>query len=319
MITVMNRLLAFVLTVTLAACSSISDNDVSIKQAPRSKEAAAKPKNAATVRIAGYSDARGVGDARKVGISTVRVIGMTGSDIRLDKDVVAVVADSMSGRLDEAGFLVLEHDDPTALFELSGVVKTLRFDAKERDYIAIKVESTLKEVATGKVVWAGEVEQKSDRFAGVSGNFKSDIADYLLHELDVVTGKTTESIKSVLLATRSNLFNLPPGAKAIEGVNVFVTQGAAPSLNPNNTAVLRQMPANERAQPQLDGQLAVKTEPARAKVYLDGVYYGLSPISLNATAGVHTVEVKLAGYKKSSEKVAVRPDTAVEVEFQLEK
>ncbi len=311
MITVMNRLLAFVLTVTLAACSSISDNDVSIKQAPRSKEAAAKPKNAATVRIAGYSDARGVGDARKVGISTVRVIGMTGSDIRLDKDVVAVVADSMSGRLDEAGFLVLEHDDPTALFELSGVVKTLRFDAKERDYIAIKVESTLKEVATGKVVWAGEVEQKSDRFAGVSGNFKSDIADYLMHELDVVTSKTTASIKSVLLATRSNLFNLPTGAKAIEGVNVFTTQGASPSLNPNNAAMLKQIPT--------DGQLAVKTEPARAKVYLDGVYYGLSPISLNATAGVHTVEVKLAGYKKSSEKVAVRPDTTVEVEFQLEK
>jgi hypothetical protein len=317
--TAMNRLLALTLVGLLAACSSMSDNDVNIKQAPRSKEAAAQPKSAATIRIAGYSDARGVGDARKVGITTVRVIGMTGSDIRLDKDVVAVVADSMSSRLDEAGFLVLERDDPTALFELSGVVKTLSFDAKERDYISIKVETTLKEVATGKVVWAGEVAQKSDRFAGVSGNFKSDIADYLLHELDVVTGKTTESIKSVLLATRSNLFNLPAGAKAIEGVNVFTTQGATPSLNPNNTAVLKQLPVDERARPQLDGQVAVKTEPARAKVYLDGVYYGLSPISLNATAGVHTVEVKLTGYKKSSEKVAVRPDTTTEIEFQLEK
>lgn len=309
--TVLNRLLSLVLTITLAACSSIGDNDVNIKQVQRSKEAAAKPKNAATVRIAGYSDARGVGDARKVGITKVRVSGMTGPDIRLDKDVVTVVADSMSGRLDEAGFLMLERDDPTALFELSGVVKTLSFDAKERDYVAIKVESTLKEVATGKVVWSGEVEQKSDRFAGVSGNLKSDIADYLLHELDVVTGKTTESIKSVLLATRSGLFNLPPGAKAIEGVNVFTTQGASPSLNPNNTAMLKQIP--------VDGQLAVKTEPASAKVYLDGVYYGVSPISINATAGVHQVEVKRNGYKKASEKVAIRPDTTTEIEFLLEK
>lgn len=297
----------------LAGCSSLMDgsNEISVREGQRSKAVAAKPKFAATIRIAGYTDGRNVGDARKVGTAKVRVSGMSGSEIRLDHDVNDVVAESMSGRLDEAGFLVLEPDDPTALFELSGVVKELNFDAKERDYVSVKVESTLKEMATGKVVWSGEAEQRSDRFAGVSGNDKGDIASYLQHELNVVTGKTAESIKSVLMATRGDLFGLPSGAKAIEGVNVFVIQGTTPSLNPNNTSILKP--------PVVDGQLAVKTEPGRAKVYLDGVYYGMSPLSVAVAAGIHTVEVKLNGYRKASEKVAIRAGTTTELEFQLEK
>jgi hypothetical protein len=310
---VLFKLIAASIALTLYGCSSLMGGDeVSIREEPRSKDAAAKPKYAASIRVAGYSDGRNTGDARKVGIAKVRVGGMSGSDIRLDRDADAVVAESMSARLDEAGFLVLEKDDPTAMFELSGVVKELRFDVKERDYVAIKVESTLKEIASGKVVWSGEAEQKNDRFAGVSGNTTRDIANHLQQELNVVTGKTTESIKSVLMATRSNLFGLPQGAKAIEGVNVFVTQGTTPVLTPSNTSLLKPPVV-------VDGQLAVRTEPGRAKVYLDGVYYGLSPLSIAAGAGVHTVEVKLAGYRKASEKVAVRPETTTELEFQLEK
>ena len=91
----------------------------------------------------------------------------------------------------------------------------------------IKLETTLKEVATGKVVWAGEVEEKNDRFAGVSGNSKSDIADYLKQEVGVVTGKTAEAINSVLMATRPELFNLTPGTKVIPGVKVLVAPSAA--------------------------------------------------------------------------------------------
>ena len=312
----MSRLAKFLVSVlavaALAGCSGMMDssNDISIREGQRSKDAAAKPKYAATIRIVGYGDGRNVGDTRKVGVAKVRVSGMSGSEIRLDRDVAEVVAESMSSRLDEAGFLVLERDDPTALFELSGVVKEMSFDAKERDYVSVKVESTLKEIASGKVVWSGEAEQKNDRFAGVSGNTKTDIANYLQHELYTVTSKTTESIKSVLLATRSDLFGLPSGAKAIEGVNVFVTQGTA-SINPNNTAMLKP--------PLIDGQLAVKTEPGRAKVYLDGVYYGLSPLSITVTAGIHTVEVRRNGYKKASEKVAIRPETTTELEFLMEK
>jgi hypothetical protein len=312
------------MALSLMACSSLMGSDeVSIREDQRSKDAAAKPKYAATIRVAGYTDGRKTGDARKVGIAKVRVNGMRGPDIRLDRDVGDVVAASMSGRLDEAGFRVLERDDPAAMFELSGVVKELSFDARERDYVSVKVESTLKEIATGKVVWSGEAEQKSDRFAGVSGNSTSDIASYLQYELNVVTGKTTESIKSTLMATRSNLFGVVPGVKAIDGVNVYVIQGATPSLEPNNTSMLKTPGAEgvpgAKTSPAVEGQLVVRSEPGRAKIYLDGVYYGLSPLSINSAAGIHTVEARLSGYKKASEKVALRAGTTTELEFQLEK
>jgi hypothetical protein len=320
----LSPVITFLLAAVLSGCAGMLDgsNEISIREGQRAKDAAARPKSAATIRIVGYSDGRNTGDARKVGIARNRVNGMSGPDIRLDRDVGEVVAESMAARLDEAGFVVLEKDDASALFELGGVVREMRCDVKERDYAAVRVESTLKEIATGKVVWSGEAEQKSDRFAGVSGNDKGDIANYLQHELNTVTGKTAASIQSTLVATRSELFGVAPGAKVIEGVSVFVTQGSTPSLNPNNTSLLKGagVAVNGTVKPvAAEGQLSVRTEPSRAKVYLDGVYYGLSPLSIAATAGIHTVEVKLSGYRKASEKVAVRGDTTTELEFQLEK
>ena len=124
--------------------------------------------------------------------------------------------------------VILAKDDASALFELSGVVKDLSYDVKVRDHVFIKLDSTLTEVATGKTVWAGEVEQKDERFAGVSGNTKSDIADYLKYELGIVTGKTTEAINAVLVATHPEMFNLTPGAKLIPGVKEFVTPAGFP-------------------------------------------------------------------------------------------
>jgi uncharacterized membrane protein len=52
---------------------------------------------------------------------------------------------------------------------------------------------------------------------------------------------------------------------------------------------------------------------------LDGVYFGLSPLNIESAAGVRVVEVKLKGYKKASEKVAVRTGATTELELQLEK
>jgi hypothetical protein len=295
----------------LAGCSSLdSGNEISVRESRQPSPDAPKVKYAASIRIAGYVDERKISDARKVGIAKVRVSGMRGSEIRLDRDVTEVVTASMRKRLDDAGYQMLERDDPGALFELNGVVRELSYDAKERDYVSIAVVTTLKEVASGKVIWSGEVAQKSDRFAGVSGNDKEDIAAYLHNELGVVTGKTTEAISATLMVARSDLFNLTPGAKAIPGVTVFVTPGIAP-----------QVPATPTVTPPAltNALLIVRTEPTRAKVYLDGVYYGMSPLHVEASAGIHAVEVKLKGYRTVTEKVAVRKGDTTELEVQLEK
>ncbi len=306
-------LLSGLLIAGLAGCSGMMDggNEISIRESKQPEPDSPAVKYAATIRIAGYTDERKVGDARKVGVAKSKVSGLGGTDIRLDRDVNEVAADSVTKRLEDAGFQVLGRNDNSALFELSGAVRELSLDVKERDYILIAILTTLKETATGKVVWSGEVVQKNDRFAGVSGNSKKDIADYLQRELGVVSGKTVEAISATLMASRSDLFNLMPGTKAIPGVTVFVAPNGQGSPAPD-TALLQPVPG-------APGSLAVRTEPARAKIYLDGVYYGLSPLNIQSAAGIRTVEVKLKGYKNATEKVAVRIGTLTELEFQLEK
>lgn len=300
--------------VVLGGCASLSGNEIRVGESEKSNPNASKVKYAASVRIAGYVDGRNAGNPRKIGISEERVLGLSGKDLILDRDVTDVVSDSMRKRLDDAGLQISAKDDASALFELSGVIKELKYDVKVRDHILIRLETTLKEVTSGKVVWAGEVEQKDERFAGVSGNSKSDIADYLKQQLGVVTGKTTEAINSMLVATHPELFNLTPGAKLIPGVKVFLTP-AATSETP--APVVPAAKGSAPVSPE-NGVLVVNTEPARAKVYLDGVYFGMSPLHAEASPGVHKVEVKLKGYKTSSEKVSVRKGDSTELELSLE-
>jgi hypothetical protein len=304
--------------IALAGCASLSDNVIHVSDSEKTNPNAAKVKYLASVRIAGYTDRRNVGNPRKIGESEVRVIGLSGSDLMLDRDVSDVVTASLHKRLEDAGIQVLAKDDASALFQLSGVVKELKYDVKTRDKVLIKLESTLKEVATGKVVWVGEVEEKNERFAGVSGNSMNDIAEYLKLEVGVVTGKTAEAITSVMMATRPELFNLTPGTKAIPGVKVILTpMSAAPS--PVVPEPIAPVTEDKTQASSASGVLVVNTEPSRAKVYLDGVYFGMSPLRAEAAPGVHKVVVKLNGYKTASEKVSIRKGDSTELELTLER
>jgi hypothetical protein len=311
----MNRfalyLFAVVAGVMLAGCADMMSNEVQLGKFGNAKPDATKGNYLASIRIAGYVDGRTESNPRKIGNAETRVVGLSGKDIILDRSVTDLVTDSLRQQLNGTGMQILAKDDPKAMFELSGVVKELKYDVKARDHVLIRLDTTLKDVATGKVIWSGEVEQKDERFAGVSGNSKSDIADYLKQQLGIVTTKTTEAVDSVLQATRPDLFNLTPGTKAIPGVEVFVSpngQGAPAS----DTAALQPVPG-------APGTLVVRTEPARAKIYLDGIYYGLSPLNIQMAAGIRSVEAKLDGYKNASEKVAIRVGATTELEFKLKK
>jgi hypothetical protein len=294
----------------LAGCTVLSGNEIHVSESEKQNPDAVKVKYLATVRIAGYVDGRNQGNPRKIGIAEAKVMGMSGTDINLDRDATDVVTDSLHKRLEDTGIQILAKDDASALFELSGVVKELKYDVKTRDEVSIKIQSTLKEVATGNVVWSGEVAQNDERFAGVSGNTKGDIASYLKQQLDVVTVKTTEAINNVLMATRPELFSLTPGTKVIPGVTVFVTPGteAQAPITPTATP-----PALTNA------LLIVRTEPVHAKIYLDGVYYGVSPLHVNMPAGIYKVEARQKGYRTSSEKVAIRLGNTTELEMELVK
>lgn len=263
---------------------------------------AATVKYAATIHMAGYTDARNNMAPKKIGISTQRISGITGKELLLDRDVAELVANAVTKRFDEAGFQLLESG---ALYELSGVVKELTYNVKNQDEVSISLETTVKEVATGKVVWSGIIQEKpKGRFAGISGNNKADIANYLQRELGIATQKMLTAISDSLMASHPELFNLTPGTKAIAGVTVIQSGGFTPSFNANKGVAT-------------NGTLALSSKPSRAKVYVDGVYFGMSPLRAEIETGIHEISVKLDGHKTTTEKVSVRKGDTTELELVL--
>lgn len=284
-------------------------------------------KYAATLRVNNYVDQRKVSNPRYLGQLSARVGGLSGNELLMDQDVAAIATASIKKRFDADSFQVMEGTSAAnALFEVSGVVKELTLNIKERDEITIAIETTLKDVATGKVVWSGLVTEKDSRFAGVSGNDKSDVMAYLNRELWVASTKTVEAIGASLMASRPDLFNLTPGTKPIKGVTVYVAPSlpkaapVAPMTQSYGVQPGSEVPASTYRPHASDanGLLLVNTTPSRAKVYLDGVYYGMSPLRLEMEPGIHAISVKLAGYNMVTEKVSVRRGDNTEIELNLE-
>jgi len=287
-----------------------STDTISVLELKNSNAKAPAAKYAATIRAMKYADGRTGLQAKNIGISTERIIGITGKDLVLDRDVADLVTGAIRKRFEDGGFQLVE--DSSAMYELSGVIKELTYDVKARDEISIAIETTLKLIATGKVVWSGMVVEKDNRFAGVSGNSKKDIAAYLQQKLGVVTKKTYDSASGSLMASRPDLFNITPGTIPIPGVTVLFT----PDANQAASGVIPVMSVMNQPK---TGKLVLTTNPSHAKVYVEGVYFGMSPLNVEVEAGIHNVEVKHDGYKTASEKVSVRKDDKTELELVLEK
>jgi hypothetical protein len=288
--------------------------------------------SAAEIKITRYTDTRPAISPNVIGKGGENVFGLSGKDIVLDQDVATMVTHAMKVRLLSAGFQVDGMKDSHPQFELSGVVRDLTCNVKARDEISIAIETTLKEVSTGKVVWSGVVEEKNSRYAGISGDNKTDIAKYLNKELGIVVNKTTEAISDTIRAAHPELFNLPPGVKPVSGVTVLVAplppavklpapiipvQPAAPVSVATEAAVLA--PVKLPQTTATSGWLLINTVPPRAKVYLDSIYYGLSPLRLEIEPGVRSVIVKSEGYKTITEKVSVRKGDSTEMELKLDR
>jgi hypothetical protein len=189
-------------------------------------------------------------------------------------------------------------------------VKELSIDVKDRDFVNIAIESTLTEVTSGRVIWSGLVVERAERYAGTSGNGKKDVADFLRWKLGVVSTKTTESILSVLMATRPEMFNMTVGIKPVQGVTIFsnLAVSAASSVAPVST----------QAEPDVTkGTLSITSIPSRAKVHVEGVYFGLTPLRAEFAVGVYEVSINLEGYKTSAEKVSIRKGDSTEMEIKL--
>lgn len=279
-----------------------SDDAIQIVESKKPNPNAPLVKYGASIYVAGYTDARAGMSPKKIGESTQRISGIWGKELVLDRPATEVVADSIRKSFDDAGFPLVK-DSSGALYELSGTIRELTYSAKARDEVIIQLESTLKETSSGKVIWSGVVAERKDRFAGISGNSKSDVASFLRVELGIATQKTVDAIGGSLMAVRPDLFNLTPGTKSIAGVTVLQATGASTAKAASGT----------------NGTLALTTKPARAKIYLDGVYFGMSPLRAEIETGIHDVSVKAEGYKTAAEKISIRKGDTTELELALER
>ena len=301
----------------IAACSTSGGDFIQVhddKKTSESKAGSQSLKYSATLRVERYLDQRQVANPRFFGKSTARISGLNSSELMLDRDIAELETAAIKQRFDANSFQILDGEDaPKALFEVSGVIKELALNVDKRDEINIVIETTLKDAASGKVVWSGVVTEKNNRFAGVSGNNKDDVAAYLKKSLRVVNDKTVAAISASLMASQPGLFTQTPGTKPIAGVDIFVAPPASPLVA--QAAVAVDLPLSSAA----NGVLSVRTSPQRAKVYLDGVYFGLTPLRSELAPGIHDVIVKLHGYKTAAEKVSVRKGDNTELELSLDR
>jgi hypothetical protein len=305
------RLVSVGLVVAVAGCSMLGGNN-------ENKQATPEQQYAVNIHVLPYSDARNISNPLKVGIGAENLSGLSGlhgTDILLDKDVATLVTDAMSKRLAGAGYQVVGDG---AMFELGGTIKELTYNVKAQDEISISVESTLKDAATGKVLWAGIVEEKNKHFPGVTGGSMGDVVEDLNKELGIVTRKTSDAISAVLMAQHPELFKILPGTKVIPGVTVLNAPGAASAVAPAMPASAVPATSAPAATP-AKGILVIGTVPPQAKVYIDEVYYGMSPLHLDMEPGIHTVAIELDGYRKVKQKVSVRQGDTTDLELKLKK
>lgn len=258
------------------------------------------PRRPINIIVHPYEDDRAGAPARRIGeIKGTFVSDMTGTDIVIDGDVADLVTTAMARQLTAAGYHVLDGGSggaAQAAFVIGGRIDRFGLDVLSRDRVDLEVQTRVTDAGTGEVIWSGTVRERTERFAGVSGNSRATLVSYLDKSLQHVTEKTVKAVTASLVQSQPDLF-LQAG-EPTPGVSVH-TAPHAREANPMSRP--SQAPVGDA------GTLAISTVPAGVQVYIGDVYYGVSPLSLQLAAGIYSMRLAAHGYQDVSQKVAVRP------------
>lgn len=276
--------LALLLLMFFAGCAG----PLEVKYEPRTT-GQFKTSEPVTVFVTPFEDKRDLSkspskDPRTIGRIEATVSDMTGKELTLSENVTDTVTNAYRKELTLAGFTVVDGIDK-ARYALEGQVREFRLDIGTRDVVAIEIASEFKETHTGKTVWTGVGAERGDRFAGVMGNSRTTISNYIAASLQ-------KAVRSSIAA-------------------------AGPLLSSAKKTAAEE--ASSPASPEAAGSLKVDTVPQRSKVYIEGVYYGLTPLSIELAPGIYEVTLKQKGFHTVTEKVSVRQETATEMQTELEK
>ena len=246
-------------------------------------------KKSLNVSLIPYKDERKTGNPKKLGHITSPVFGIDSTELILEKEPADIVTNAFKEQLILTGFKVNaiegNTDAPEADLLLEGAVKAFKLDIAAKDVIEIEIETKATDVKTGSILWSGSVAEKSERFAGTMGNTRETINKYVSSSLAKVVKETLTNIASAVEKTRPH------------------------SVEPVKEEIIL---SNE-------GRLAFSTIPPQAQVYINDVYYGLTPVTIDLAPGIYIVNFKLAGFKSAAQKIAVRKGRVTEFAVILEK
>lgn len=251
-----------------------------------------------TVVIPDFIDARNVAviaaNPRAIGSVKATVTDMTGGKIILSEDVAAVVTRAFREEFAAAGYNIKAAGvDAEGDFTLVGKVNAFRLDIGGRDEVDIAVEVAVTERETGRVIWSGTKTEAGGRYAGVMGNSRSTISNYISTSLSKAVRGVIDEAAPLIENTRAAYRPAPVA------VDTASTQAQAP--------------------PQGTGRLIITAVPGRVKVYINEIYYGLTPLNLDIGPGIYDLTVKSKGYRDGRERVSVRRNQMTEVEMVLDK
>ncbi|MBI5237385.1 MAG: PEGA domain-containing protein [Deltaproteobacteria bacterium] len=151
---------------------------------------------------------------RRIGTITVTVFDMHSGDIVLSEDIPALVSKALKEELNLAGYTVKEGEDGEADFVVTGAVTDFRLDIGARDEIAVATGIKFSDKLSGTAVWTGEAKEEGTRFAGVTGNSRKSISDYISFTL-------SRALRDALAEAGSELIKAKSGAGQRQGKGSF--------------------------------------------------------------------------------------------------
>lgn len=285
----MQNTLLFGLALLIAGCTA----PLTVKYDARLGAPAISLKEPFSVAIAPYKDERKERNRKKIGDITSPVFGIDAAELIIERDIADFVTDAFKEQFQLAGFTPSPYSSPAKVGDMSadadilieGSVKTFRLDIGPKDVIEIEIETTAKDAKSGNILWSGSVIEKDERFAGTMGNSRKTVGKYISSSLAKVIKKTLTDIASAIEKARPNL---------VESVKEEIIPGS-------------------------EGRLSLSSVPPKAQVYIDDVYYGLTPITIDLAPGIYTVGFKMEGFKNVSQKIAVRKGRVAEFAVVMEK
>jgi len=229
-------------------------------------------------------------DPGEIGSIDATIQDMYGARVILSTAPATLITEGFKKYLTAVGYTVVSPDKVEPSFSgiiLSGEIRKFSLDIGPRDNIDIQLYAEFKNKYNDAIIWSGLVKEKDSIYAGVFGDSKKMVSKYISGTLSKVFGKTIK--------------------KAGPGIEKMSRVGEG-SSNVNKRYEGKALKI---------GRLIVKTIPEYAEVYINGVYYGLSPMTLKLRPGIYRLILKKDGFNEFMEKIAVGRSRSTEMETTL--